>query len=77
MIYVLKIIWNYRMPLLKLIVHNITRYPQSTASIRYKPVIRYLLAWAHEKQVVRAPFLSRARQRSFRIGRPYPSKCEQ
>jgi hypothetical protein len=45
MIYVLKIIWDYRMPLLELIVCNIARYPQSATSmlIRYQPVIRYLL----------------------------------
>jgi hypothetical protein len=46
MIYVLKIIWDYRVPLLELIVRNIARYPQSATlmSIRYQPAIRYLLA---------------------------------
>jgi hypothetical protein len=45
MIYVLKIIWDYRVPLLELIVRNIARYPQSatSTSIRYQPAIRYLL----------------------------------
>jgi hypothetical protein len=47
MIYVLKIIWDYQVPLLELIVHNIARYPQSATSmlIRYQPAIRYLLPW--------------------------------
>jgi hypothetical protein len=46
MIYVLKIIWDYRVPLLELIVRNIVRYPQSATSmsIRYQPAIRYLVA---------------------------------
>jgi hypothetical protein len=45
MIYVLKIIWDYRVPLLELIVRNIARYPQSatSTSIRYEPAIRYLV----------------------------------
>jgi hypothetical protein len=45
MIYVLKIIWDYRVLLLELIVRNIVRYPQSatSTSIRYQPAIRYLL----------------------------------
>jgi hypothetical protein len=45
MIYVLKIICDYRVPLLELIVHNIARYPQSatSTSIRYQPAIRYLV----------------------------------
>jgi hypothetical protein len=47
MIYVLKIMWDYYMPLLELIVRNIARYPQSATStpIRYQPAIRYLLPW--------------------------------
>jgi hypothetical protein len=45
MIYVLKIIWDYRVPLLELIVRNIAHYPQSATStpIRYQPAIRYLV----------------------------------
>ena len=45
MIYVLKLMWDYQMPLLELIVRNIARYPQSTNStpIRYQPAIHYLL----------------------------------
>jgi hypothetical protein len=44
MIYVLKIIWDYRVPLLELIVRNIARYPQSATStlIRYPPAVYYL-----------------------------------
>jgi hypothetical protein len=36
-------------PLLELIVRNIVHYPQSatSTSIRYRPAIRYLLAWSH------------------------------
>jgi hypothetical protein len=51
MIYVLKIIWDDRVPLLELIVRNITRYPQSatSTSIRYQPAIRYLLPCRHYK----------------------------
>jgi hypothetical protein len=47
MIYVLKIIWDYWVLLLELIVHNIARYPQSatSTSIRYQPVIRYFVPW--------------------------------
>jgi hypothetical protein len=50
MIYVLKIIWDYRVPLLKLIVCNIARYPQfaTSTSIRYQPAIRYLLPWCRD-----------------------------
>jgi len=46
MIYVLKIIRDDRVPLLKLIVRNIARYPQSATStpIRYQAAIRHLLA---------------------------------
>jgi hypothetical protein len=49
MIYVLKIIWDYRVPPLELIVRNIARYPQSATSmsIRYQPAIRYLLPCCH------------------------------
>jgi hypothetical protein len=49
MIYVLKIIWDYRVPLLELIIRNIVRYPQSATlmSIRYQPAIRYLLPWVY------------------------------
>ena len=45
MIYVLKIMWYYQVPLLELIVRNIARYPQSATStlIRYQPAICYLL----------------------------------
>jgi hypothetical protein len=45
MIYVLKIIWDYWVSLLELIIRNIARYPQSatSTSIRYQPAIRYLL----------------------------------
>jgi hypothetical protein len=45
MIYVLKIIWDYWVPLLELIARNIARYPQSAAStpIRCQPAIRYLV----------------------------------
>jgi hypothetical protein len=48
MIYVLKIIWDYRVSLLELIIRNIARYPQSatSTSIRYQPAIRYLLPWS-------------------------------
>jgi hypothetical protein len=50
MIYVLKIIWDYRVSLLELIVRNIARYPQSATStpIRYQPAIRYLLPWLQQ-----------------------------
>jgi hypothetical protein len=45
MIYVLKIMWDYQVPLLELIVRNIARYPQSATStpIHYQPAIRYLV----------------------------------
>ena len=41
MIYVLKIIWDYRVPLLELIVRNIARYPQSATNPLY--AIYYLV----------------------------------
>jgi hypothetical protein len=49
MIYVLKIIWDYWVSLLELIVCNIARYPQSATltSIRYQPAICYLLRYSH------------------------------
>jgi hypothetical protein len=50
MIYVLKIIWDYRVSLLELIIRNIVRYPQSatSTSIRYQPAIRYLHNFTRE-----------------------------
>ena len=41
MIYVLKVIWDYRVPLLELIVRNIARYPQSATNPLY--AIYYLV----------------------------------
>jgi hypothetical protein len=50
MIYILKIIWDYRVLLLELIV----RYPQSTTStsIRCQPAIHYLLPCSLGNKVV-------------------------
>jgi hypothetical protein len=53
MIYILKIIWDYRVSLLKLIVRNIARYSQSATlkPIRNQPAIRYLVSWLPSSEI--------------------------
>jgi hypothetical protein len=59
MIYVLKIIWDYWVSLLELIVRNIARYPQFATStpIRCHPAVRYLVPCLYPKiaHVMRTP----------------------